>query len=109
MFFRWWLDLLERVSITFQDSPHKRWRRYLSYGLAIERLEERWVPSGASPASEKALQAFGQVPLSFEQNQGQTDPQVKFLSRGSGQGTSSRQHKRTWLRRRQKCRGRAMC
>jgi hypothetical protein len=28
--------------------------------------------------------AFERLPLSFEANQGQTDPQVKFLSRGSG-------------------------
>jgi hypothetical protein len=29
-------------------------------------------------------QAYGKLPLSFEANQGQTDPQVKFLSRGNG-------------------------
>lgn len=28
--------------------------------------------------------AYGQLPLSFEVNQGQTDPQVQFLSRGGG-------------------------
>ena len=28
-------------------------------------------------------EAYGRLPLSFEANQGQTDPQVKFLSRGS--------------------------
>jgi hypothetical protein len=28
--------------------------------------------------------AYGKLPLSFEVNDGQTDPQVKFLSRGSG-------------------------
>ena len=27
---------------------------------------------------------YGELPLSFEENRGQTDPQVKFLSRGSG-------------------------
>src|SRR5205823_8603709 len=31
-------------------------------------------------------QAYGKLPLSFEANQGQTAPQVKFLSRGSGYG-----------------------
>lgn len=31
-----------------------------------------------------AHEAYGKLPLSFEINQGQTDPQVKFLSRGSG-------------------------
>ncbi len=29
---------------------------------------------------------FGRLPLSFEPNQGQTDPQVKFLARGAGYG-----------------------
>ena len=29
---------------------------------------------------------FGQLPLSFEPNQGQTDPRVKFLARGAGYG-----------------------
>jgi hypothetical protein len=40
----------------------------------------------ASPDETRArvLDAFGQVPLSFEANQGQTDPQVKFLARGQG-------------------------
>ena len=30
------------------------------------------------------VKSYGQLPLSFEANQGQTDQQVKFLSRGSG-------------------------
>ncbi len=30
------------------------------------------------------LETYGKLPLAFEANQGQTDPQVKFLSRGSG-------------------------
>ena len=29
-------------------------------------------------------ESYGNLPLSFEANQGQTDPQVKFLSRGNG-------------------------
>src|SRR3989449_673084 len=33
---------------------------------------------------QQVLVAYGKLPLSFEANQGQTDPQVKFLSRGSG-------------------------
>jgi beta-propeller repeat-containing protein len=32
----------------------------------------------------KIVNAYGMLPLSFEVNQGQTDPQVKFLSHGSG-------------------------
>ena len=31
-----------------------------------------------------ALEAYGKLPLSFEVNQGQTDPQVRFVARGPG-------------------------
>src|SRR5713226_5716172 len=43
-------------------------------------------PSGpkTDPAIRKrALEVFGTMPLSFEANQGQTDQQVKYLSRGA--------------------------
>ena len=32
----------------------------------------------------RVLEAYGKLPLNFEANQGQTDQQVKFLTRGSG-------------------------
>ena len=32
------------------------------------------------------LEAFGRLPLRFERNDGQTDPQVSFLARGRGYG-----------------------
>jgi hypothetical protein len=38
----------------------------------------------AEPAEPRLVEAYGKLPLSFEANQGQTDRQVKFLSRGSG-------------------------
>src|SRR5207244_5053135 len=38
-----------------------------------------------NPADQKRLvESYGKLPLSFEANRGQTDPRVKFLSRGSG-------------------------
>ncbi|MBI4491031.1 MAG: SBBP repeat-containing protein, partial [Deltaproteobacteria bacterium] len=40
------------------------------------------VPQLSREAS--ALKSYGKLPLSFEVNQGQTDSQVKFLSRGRG-------------------------
>src|SRR3989442_4986804 len=47
--------------------------------------------SGTRPPTEtpqatkpQVLAAYGKLPLSFEANQGQTEPQVKFLSRGRG-------------------------
>src|SRR5438093_5070067 len=39
------------------------------------------IPQATKP---QVLAAYGKLPLSFEANQGQTDPQVKFLSRGRG-------------------------
>src|ERR1700683_490992 len=35
-------------------------------------------------AQAKIPEDYGKLPLSFEANRGQTDPKVKFLSRGSG-------------------------
>jgi len=37
-------------------------------------------------ANENARAVLGQLPLSFEPNQGQVDPEVRFLARGSGYG-----------------------
>ena len=53
------------------------------------------VPAGPGAASAsvsqpdpaaraRAVESYGKLPLSFEQNNGQTDQRVKFLSRGSG-------------------------
>ena len=38
----------------------------------------------AEAAKPRVVAAYGKLPLSFEANQGQTDKQVKFLSRGRG-------------------------
>jgi hypothetical protein len=38
----------------------------------------------SSNAKTKALNDFGKLPLSFEPNVGQTDPQVSYLARGDG-------------------------
>jgi hypothetical protein len=41
-------------------------------------------PSAVAPA--QVVKAFGRLPLMFEPNVGQTDPQVKFVARGAGYG-----------------------
>src|SRR2546426_9326159 len=42
-------------------------------------------PAGSAEAAQARLaESYGKIPLSFEANRGQTDPRVKFLSRGSG-------------------------
>jgi hypothetical protein len=40
--------------------------------------------SQSASARHRAVEAIGQFPLAFEANAGQSDPQVRFLSRGSG-------------------------
>jgi hypothetical protein len=37
-----------------------------------------------SVSNARVAETYGKLPLSFEANQGQTDSDVKFLSRGSG-------------------------
>ena len=56
--------------------------------LSMEVLEDRTVPTAVGVPSGLAtgplLPSYGQLPLRFEANQGQTDAQVSFLARGSG-------------------------
>ena len=63
-------------------SRSKRSRRF--YRVHFEVLEDRTAPSATNPATQQLLQNYGQIPLSFEANQGQTASQVNFLSQGSG-------------------------
>src|SRR5437899_7484118 len=66
------------------------WRRRFAIGrrgrpgvqVRLECLEDRCVPSTGDLRG--TIAGYGQLPLSFEMNKGQTDPQVNFLSRGSG-------------------------
>ncbi len=55
-------------------------------GQQTDAQQPSAVRSATLPAAAQAKIAdnYGKLPLSFEANQGQTDPQVKFLSRGSG-------------------------
>src|SRR5438105_7809672 len=52
--------------------------------LVAERLEDRTLLDSTPAGTNQLLQAYGQIPLSFEANQGQTDARVNFLSHGSG-------------------------
>lgn len=59
-------------------------------GLIHFRHQPATVPQLAANAPARAQQAsrartnFGALPLAFEANQGQTDPQVKYMARGAG-------------------------
>ena len=67
--------------------------------LHLEALEDRLclssLPVGTSTTAARCRDqarlsaAYGQLPLSFEANQGQTDSQVNFLSRGTATHCSS--------------------
>jgi hypothetical protein len=66
---------------------------WLGSGADQSRLAGQLVASPAifNPATSTHGQqqirvAYGHLPLIFESNQGQTDPRVKFLARGSGYG-----------------------
>jgi hypothetical protein len=63
----------------FKTLEPKRARRASLYYPDVETLERRELLDGNALGK-----AYGQIPLSFEANQGQTDPQVNFLARGSG-------------------------
>jgi len=71
-------------------APFSPFRVLLIPGL----LAQGWVAGAATTAAipnpppaksqPQAVANYGNLPLSFEANQGQADPSVKFLSRGSG-------------------------
>ena len=65
---------------------------------SVESAKKRSAHSGVTKAGSAAepgdaaaalvrahaAEAYGKLPLSFERNQGQSDPRVKFLARGAG-------------------------
>jgi hypothetical protein len=58
--------------------------------LGTRPLFAPWPPAWLAPATppegmkEQVLEAYGQLPLTFEPNRGQTDSQVLFLARSQG-------------------------
>src|SRR5439155_21488545 len=66
---------------TLQPARKSRLRRTPGL-LSLERLEDRCLLA----ASATSLGGYGQLPLTFEANQGQTDAQVDFVARGPGYG-----------------------
>src|SRR5713226_5352945 len=78
MVVRLWPNLTNRRTELLRPG-HSLPDRRRPYSLEVECLETRELLDGGALAS-----AYGQIPLSFEANQGQTDPAVQFLSRGCG-------------------------
>ncbi len=54
--------------------------------IRLDVARVRQAVTRHTPAAPLQIIAYGQLPLSFEPNQGQTDSQVKFLARGAGYG-----------------------
>jgi Bacterial Ig-like domain (group 3)/Beta-propeller repeat len=51
----------------------------------LERLEDRLPPAaGLASSNQQLLSAYGQLPLSFEANQGQTAAQVQYFTHSAG-------------------------
>ena len=81
-------------NLRFVSSSMVRKQKRLRRVVSLETLEGRLCPStlaaGATltqpdvAAQARMSAAYGQLPLSFEANQGQTDARVNFLSQGSG-------------------------
>ena len=76
---KWFKDRTTTKRVPYRNRD-ERWRK-----PAVEMLEDRLAPAGGlSAANQQIVDAYGQIPLSFVANVGQTDPQVNYLSRGSG-------------------------
>ena len=66
-------------------SSPSRGRSLLTLSLAaILSVSAAFAQQAAKSVSSALASDYGKLPLSFEANQGQTDAQVKFLSRGQG-------------------------
>ena len=78
--------IVRRSSATSRPLPKLARTRRPNAGprLRLEYLEDRTLLSLAGASNDQILQAYGQIPLSFEVNQGQTADEVDFLSQGSG-------------------------
>jgi len=82
---RHWIDTLRLSPFGCPVRGRKLTPNGIRCRPVLERLEDRLAPAaGLTSGKEQLLSAYGQLPLSFEANQGQTDAQVKFLTQGSG-------------------------
>ncbi len=75
----WLLNPRPRVAFVTKG----RWRRPRPTRLRVDSLESRHLPSGGL-VGNNLPEVYGQLPLGFEANRGQTDAQVRYLARGAG-------------------------
>lgn len=72
-----------------QDQPAPSERTTLSQlqspkHIPVRQTHDAWHAKLDSKINTRALDAYADLPLSFEINRGQADERVKFLSRGAG-------------------------
>jgi Beta-propeller repeat len=72
----------EKISTLLQ--PHPPSNSLAANKINNDLLSGRTVPVADERSRTRVHEAYGKLPLRFEANAGQTDPQVEFLSRGSG-------------------------
>ena len=74
------------ATVTERGFPNTATRE--TRGIARSGISDQWrrpLPaSGSLESQTSTLKSYGQLPLSFEANRGQTDARVKFLARGQG-------------------------
>src|SRR5688572_27734664 len=68
---------------TWSRSQSSRYRTVKLPKMVMQTSQEATAQADAATKA-RLSEAYGQLPLSFEANLGQTDPQVDFISRGSG-------------------------
>jgi hypothetical protein len=82
------VSMVHSIHALCGDAQRHMSRRFMLVGLALSAMAiTGWIGlygSGPSSAEARARTAWGLLPLSFEPNQGQTHPDVQFLSRGNG-------------------------
>ena len=76
--FVWIVATLAVAVLAFGGLAHLRHQRAITVQLAAT------APAPGADQANRVRSNFGALPLAFEANQGQTDPQVKYIARGSG-------------------------
>lgn len=86
----WIVAVLGGLVLSFGFVPKDPWKVSAASAPTGLLRGANSVAKSATPASlsvgarDQMLRSYGHLPLSFEANRGQSDPQVKFLSHGAG-------------------------
>ena len=80
------LGLLAALSVALLGFGNPPTQFKPSAAVAANPFSLHSNPVVSNPGNPNIRLAYGQLPMIFEANQGQTDPKVKYLARGSGYG-----------------------